>query len=96
MPATQQEIDALQLAYEQAHSALARALSELLVVGNVVLESHGLLERPLGDAFEAFVVKNLQRTVSLGRSSGLPWLRSRNSGSRWASLNDCPSLRGRI
>jgi hypothetical protein len=62
MPATPQEVATLQQAYEQAHSRPARALAELLLVGNVILESHELLEGRIGEAFEGFVLASLQES----------------------------------
>jgi hypothetical protein len=59
MPATSDEIDALRAEFERAHRRPARALAELLLLGNVILEDHQLLEGPLGVAFERFVVEAL-------------------------------------
>ncbi|GAA4358130.1 hypothetical protein GCM10023165_52770 [Variovorax defluvii] len=56
MPATPHEFAALTAAFEKAHSRPARALAELLLVGNVALEGHDSLDGPIGDAFEEFVV----------------------------------------
>jgi hypothetical protein len=55
VPATPEELKSLVDAYDQAHPSLARAMAELLVRGNVILEDHRLLEGEVGDRFEAFV-----------------------------------------
>lgn len=59
MPATPEEMKTLVSAFEAAHPHLARAMADLLLQGNVVLEEHGLLDDPVGDAFEAFVLSTL-------------------------------------
>lgn len=56
MPATPNEFAALTAAFDKAHSRPARALADLLLMGNVTLESHDALEGPIGDAFEKFVM----------------------------------------
>lgn len=55
MPATPEELNALVDAYDKAHPSMARAMAELLVRGNVILEDHELLEGAVGDRLEAFV-----------------------------------------
>jgi hypothetical protein len=59
MAATPQEVAALRKAFEQDHRKPARALAELLLMGNVLLESHDVLEGQLGERFEAFVIESL-------------------------------------
>ena len=59
MPATPEEMKTLVSAFEAAHAPVARAMADLLLQGNVVLEEHGLLEDPIGDAFETFVLATL-------------------------------------
>ncbi|WP_218668920.1 hypothetical protein [Variovorax sp. KK3] len=46
--------------FEQAHPPMARAMADLLLRGNVVLEEHELLEGSVGDGFEAFVLGVLE------------------------------------
>ncbi|VTU20212.1 hypothetical protein SRS16CHR_02597 [Variovorax sp. SRS16] len=60
MPATPQEVAALRRTFEQEHRKPARALAELLLIGNVLLESHEALEGRLGERFEAFVLESLE------------------------------------
>ena len=60
MAATYEEIAALRRAFEEGHSRPARALADLLLGGNVCPESHEVLEGPIGDAFEAFVIQCVQ------------------------------------
>ena len=55
MPATPEEMQTLVEAFDKAHRPVARAMAELLIRGNVLLEEHRLLEGKVGDAFEAFV-----------------------------------------
>ena len=55
MPATPEEMQNLVAAFDKAHRPLARAMADLLIRGNVILEEHRLLEGKVGDAFEAFV-----------------------------------------
>ena len=55
MPATPEEMERLVTAFEKAHAPIARAMADLLLRGNVILEDHLMLEGPIGDAFEAFV-----------------------------------------
>ena len=55
MPATPEELKQLIDTFEQAHAPIARAMADLLVRGNVILEDHQLLEGPVGDGFEEFV-----------------------------------------
>ena len=59
VPATPEEMQTLVGAYEATHPRMARALADLLLRGNVILEEHRLLDDPVGDAFEAFVFKML-------------------------------------
>lgn len=59
MPATPDEMKMLLDAFEAAHPRMARAMADLLLRGNVILEEYRLLEGPVGDAFEAFVFKAL-------------------------------------
>lgn len=59
MPATPEEIKMLVDAFEGAHPRVARAMADLLLRGNVILEEHSLLEGTVGDAFEVFVFKVL-------------------------------------
>jgi hypothetical protein len=59
MTATSDEIAALQAEFERSHRRHARALAELLLLGNVILEDHQLLEGEMGDAFERFVLQCL-------------------------------------
>lgn len=67
MTATTSEIAALRAEFERAHSRVARALAELLLLGNVILEDHELLEGKIGDAFEQFVLQSLSgEGVELG------------------------------
>ena len=55
MPTTPEEFQRLVHAFDRAHRPMARAMADLMVRGNVILEEHGLLEGSVGDAFEAFV-----------------------------------------
>lgn len=55
MPATPEEMKRLVDAFEEAHAPVARAMADMLLSGNVILEEHQLLEGPVGEAFEAFV-----------------------------------------
>jgi hypothetical protein len=55
VPATPEELKTLVDAYDQAYPSVARAMAELLVRGNVILEDHKLLDGKVGDQFEAFV-----------------------------------------
>jgi len=55
MPATPEEMERLVNAFEKAHPPVARAMADLLLRGNVILEEHRMLEGPVGDGFEAFV-----------------------------------------
>lgn len=57
MTATPDEFAAISTAYESAHRLPARALAELLITGNIGLDANGVLEGPIGDAFEAFVLQ---------------------------------------
>lgn len=59
MTATSDEIAALRADFERSHSRPARALAEMLLIGNVILEDHQLLEGEVGDAFERFVLQSL-------------------------------------
>ncbi|MBT2326764.1 hypothetical protein J7E62_31110 [Variovorax paradoxus] len=59
MPATSDEINALRAEFERAHRRPVRALAEILLIGNVILEDHQLLEGELGEAFERFVLQAL-------------------------------------
>jgi len=59
VPATPEEMKTLVDAYDAAHPCVARAMADLLLRGNVILEEHRLLESSVGDAFEAFVFKVL-------------------------------------
>lgn len=59
MTATSSEIAALRAEFERSHRRPARALAELLLIGNVILEDHQLLEGRVGDAFERFVLQTL-------------------------------------
>jgi hypothetical protein len=59
MAATPVEIKMLVDAFEAAHPRMARAMADLLLRGNVILEEHSLLEGTVGDDFEAFVFKVL-------------------------------------
>ncbi|VTU46061.1 hypothetical protein SRS16P2_00464 (plasmid) [Variovorax sp. SRS16] len=59
MAATPEEVAALRRTFEQDHRKPARALAELLLMGNVLLESHEALEGRLGERFEAFVLESL-------------------------------------
>ena len=59
MPATPDEMKRLLDAFEHAHAPMARAMADLLIRGNLILEEHRLLEGPVGDAFEAFVFATL-------------------------------------
>lgn len=59
MPATPEELKRLVDAFEEAHAPVARAMADLLIRGNVILEEHRMLEGPIGDAFEAFVFRVL-------------------------------------
>ena len=61
MPATPEEMERLVEAFEKAHAPVARAMADLLVRGNVILEEHRMLEGPIGDDFEAFVFDVLQK-----------------------------------
>ncbi|MBU1361463.1 MAG: hypothetical protein KKC85_04895 [Gammaproteobacteria bacterium] len=56
MPASPAEFAVLTATFDKAHSRPARALAELFLAGNSILESHDLLEGPIGDAFEKFVM----------------------------------------
>ena len=56
MPASPTEVRALTETFDRAHSRPARALADLLIVGNETLESHFELETRIGDAFEDFVL----------------------------------------
>jgi hypothetical protein len=68
MPATPEEMQALVDAFEAAHPRMARAMADLLLSGNVLLEEHRLLQGPIGDAFEAFVFKVLdEHGIGRGR-----------------------------
>jgi hypothetical protein len=67
MPATSDEISALRAEFERGHRLPARALAELLLIGNVILEDHQLLEGPLGVAFERFVMEALaEQDIEVG------------------------------
>jgi len=55
MPATPEEMKRLVDAFEDAHAPVARAMADLLVRGNILLEDYQMREGPVGDAFEAFV-----------------------------------------
>lgn len=57
MPATTAEFAAITAAYESTHRPPARAVAELLITGNIGLEANRVLEGPIGDAFEAFVLQ---------------------------------------
>lgn len=59
MTATSDEIAALRAEFERSHRRPARALAELLLLGNVILEERQLLEGKTGDAFEQFVLQSL-------------------------------------
>ncbi|PNG53160.1 MULTISPECIES: hypothetical protein [unclassified Variovorax] len=59
MPATPEEFERLIDAFDNAHAPVARAMADLLLRGNVILEEHQMLEGPIGDAFEAFVFNML-------------------------------------
>jgi hypothetical protein len=59
MAATLEEVAALKRAFEREHRKPARALAELLVVGNALLEVHDSLDGEIGDAFEEFVLRCL-------------------------------------
>ena len=59
MPATPEEMKRLVEEFEKAHAPLARAMADLLIRGNVILEEHRVLESAIGDAFEAFVLETL-------------------------------------
>lgn len=61
MTATRDEIAALMADFEQAHSRPARALAELLLLGNVILGGHDLLEGEVGIAFDRFVLEALSQ-----------------------------------
>ena len=68
MPATRQEIEALQLAFERSHSRPARALADLLEVGSICLAKHKVREGPIGEAFELFVGQCLaDQVVTIGQ-----------------------------
>jgi hypothetical protein len=59
MTATSDEIAALRAEFERSHRRPARALAELLLLENLILEDHQLLEGKIGDAFEKFVLQSL-------------------------------------
>lgn len=72
MPATPEEIMELLNAFDAAHPPMARAMADLLLRGNVVLEEHQLLEGQIGDAFEAFVLRVLEEHASAKRCLPMP------------------------
>ena len=59
MPATPEELRRLIYEFDEAHAPVARAMADLLVRGNVILQEHELLDSPIGNAFEEFVFKSL-------------------------------------
>lgn len=61
MAATPEELKLLVDAFEAAHPRMARAMAELLLRGNVILEDHRLLDGAVGDAFEGFVFSTLDK-----------------------------------
>lgn len=67
MTATRDEISALKDDFERSHRQPVRALAELLLLGNVILEDHGMLEGDVGSAFERFVMESLsQQGIDVG------------------------------
>jgi len=60
MTATVAELATLRGAFAEGHSRAARALADLMLSGNVCLETFEVLEGPIGDAFEAFIVRCVQ------------------------------------
>lgn len=57
MPATPAEFSAINAAHEAAHRLPARALAELILAGDVALESNEAPDGPIGCASEAFVLQ---------------------------------------
>ena len=55
MPATPEDMKRLVDTFEDAHAPVARAMADLLVRGNILLEDDQMLEGRIGHAFEAFV-----------------------------------------
>ena len=62
-------------AFDKAHGPIARAMADLLIRGNVILEEHRLLEGKVGDAFEAFVF-NVLAEHSIGKDEFAQTLRA--------------------
>lgn len=60
MTATLDELATLRVAFEEGHSRAARALADLMFSGNACLEVREVLEGPIGDAFETFIVRCVQ------------------------------------
>ncbi|CAN7774859.1 hypothetical protein LJR290_007734 [Variovorax sp. LjRoot290] len=61
MTITSYEITALRADFKRSHRRPARALAELLMLGNAVLEDHEMLEGEVGNAFERFVLESLSQ-----------------------------------
>ncbi|VWX56132.1 conserved hypothetical protein [Burkholderiales bacterium 8X] len=59
MAATPDEFQRVVEAFERAHAPLVRALADLHVRGNMILEEHGFLEGPVGAQFEEFILVSL-------------------------------------
>ncbi|VTU29443.1 hypothetical protein H6CHR_03196 [Variovorax sp. PBL-H6] len=59
MPVTPEEMKRLIEAFDNGHAPVARAMANLLIRGNVILEEHQMLEGRIGDAFESFVFEVL-------------------------------------
>jgi hypothetical protein len=64
MPATPEEFQRVVEAFERAHEPLVRALADLHLRGNMILEEHGFLEERLGDQFEEFILASLRSNGS--------------------------------
>lgn len=60
MPATPEELQQVVDAFERAHPPISRALADLHLRGNIVLEEHGLLDSAIEDGFEEFIVATLK------------------------------------